>query len=190
MAHNPVVGTGTFFASANGSANSTAFSVKSDSLRVTSIGTRDVKVAIGTNPTATSVDYAILADTSETLGITPKSQPVIGLTTGTTTTLVFPEGTGCAFNVGDCVTVTGLTPASLNTSHSPVNQILTSAAPQSGYYSTRCVLDWNSTGDTVGAASTFTYTTGRATNSLKLSAFSDGTGSNVALIQVQVSGDA
>lgn len=190
MAHNPVVGTGTFFASANGSAASAAMTVKSDALRVSAIGTKDVHVAIGTNPTATNVDYAIVQNTSESLALTPKAQPVIGLTTGTTTQLHFPEGTGCVFNVGDCVTVTGLTPASLNTSHSPVESILTSAAPQEGYYSTRCVLNWNSTADTVSGASTATFNGGRAANSVKIAAFASGTGTSVKVIQVQVSGDS
>ena len=114
MSHNPIAGTGTHFTSANGTAASAAFSVKSDTLRVTSKGTVDVNIVLGTAPTADSTDYVLLADTSTTLGLTPKSIPVVGITTGETTTYHFPEGTGCPFNTGDTVTITGLTPTTLN----------------------------------------------------------------------------
>ena len=63
MAHNPVVGTGTYFASANGISTSQAFSAYSDSLRITSVGTQDINVAINTGAPSkppTDFDYVIL----------------------------------------------------------------------------------------------------------------------------------
>jgi len=188
MAHNPIVGTGTYFASANGISTSEAFSVRCDSLRISAVGTEDVNVAIGTDPTATDTDYVILSNTSDTLSLTPKSQPVIGLTTGTSTTLHFPEGTGCTFNVGDTVTLTGVTPSSLNFSHAAVERILVNASSQPGYFSTRAVITYDSSSDTVSGASTATFSGAEIRNSLKVSAFAGGTGTNIQLIQVQTSG--
>ena len=53
-------------------------------------------VAIGTNPTATAEDFFVTTTDTETLSIGPvTNQKVVGFTTGATTTLDFPEGTGC-----------------------------------------------------------------------------------------------
>ena len=44
------------------------------------------------------------------IGFRPSSQRVVGITTGTTTTIEFPEGTGSPFGVGNlsvAITVTG-----------------------------------------------------------------------------------
>ena len=194
MAHNPVVGTGTYFASANGISTSQAFSAYSNSLRITSVGNQDINVAINTGAPSkppTDLDYVILADTSETLYIQPLAQTVVGITTGTTTQIHFQEGTGCAFNVGDTVSLVGLTPTTLNFTHQSVEQILTSAAPQEGYYSTRCVVNRDSRTATVGGASTVSFaSTATLRNSLKVSAKAGGTGSDIYLQQVQVSGDS
>ena len=194
MAHNPVVGTGTYFASANGISTSQSFSAYSDSLRITNVGSQDVNVAINTGAPSkppTDLDYIILADTSETLSIEPRAQTVVGISTGTTTQIHFQEGTGCAFKVGDTVSLVGLTPTTLNFTHQPVQSILVSAAPQQGYYSTRCVVNWNSVSATVGGASTVSFaSTATLRNSYKVSAKAGGTGSNIYLQQVQVSGDS
>ena len=189
MAHNPITDSGTTLASASGaSSQSSAMAVKTDSLRITNNGTKNVTVAIGTNPTATANDYSVSKQETEILSLTPKSQPVIGITTGTATTLHFPEGTGCAFNVGDTVTVTGLTPSSLNFSHKPVESVLVNASSQPGYFSTRAVITHNSSASTVGGASTATFNGGMVRNSIKTSIFSDGTGSTVNFIQIQAAG--
>ena len=110
------------------------------------------------------------------------------MTTGTSTTLHFPEGTGCAFNVGDTVSVTGLTPDSLNFTHKPVERILSNASSQPGYFSTRAVITHDSSASTVSGVSTATFNGGAVRNSVKASIFSDGTGSTVNFIQVQAAG--
>jgi hypothetical protein len=189
MAHNPIADSGTTLASASGaSSQSSAMAVKTDSLRITNNGTKNVTVAIGTDPTATANDYSVSKQETEILSLTPKSQPVIGITTGTSTILHFPEGTGCAFNVGDTVSVTGLTPSSLNFSHKPVQSVLVNASSQPGYFSTRAVITHDSSASTVGGASTATFNGGMVRNSVKASIFSDGTGSTVNFIQIQAAG--
>lgn len=190
MAHNPITDSGTTLASASGaSSQSSAMAVKTDSLRITNNGTKNVTVAIGTNPTATANDYSVSKQETEILSLTPKSQPVIGITTGTSTTLHFPEGTGCAFNVGDTVSVTGLTPSSLNFTHKPVERILVNASSAAeGVFSTRAVITNDSSASTVGGASTATFNGGMVRNSVKANIFSDGTGSTVNFIQIQAAG--
>lgn len=189
MAHNPIADSGTTLASASGaSSQSSAMAVKTDSLRITNNGTKNVTVAIGTDPTATANDYSVSKQETEILSLTPKSQPVIGITTGTATTLHFPEGTGCAFNVGDTVSVTGLTPSSLNFSHKPVQSVLVNSSSQPGFFSTRAVITHDSSASTVGGASTATFNGGMVRNSIKASIFSDGTGSTVNFIQIQAAG--
>lgn len=190
MAHNPIVGTGTYFASANGITTSQSFVVRSDSLRVSAVGTPHIHVAIGTNPTATDLDYVIASNNSETLSISPKSQPVVGITTGTSTTYHFQEGTDSVFNVGDTVTITGITPSSLNATHVPVQSILVSASPQDGYYSKRVVVTYNTSTATVSGASTATFNGAEMRNSLKVSAKASSTGTSIQLIQVQLSGQS
>mgnify|MGYP003134733574 FL=1 len=102
MTHNPV-GNGVSFSTATTSAQSSIIAKQSDSLRVVSV-TADAHVAIGTNPVAAITDYYIPAGGTATLSLgTVKSQKVVGVTTGTSTIIDFPEGTGSAFDVGDVV---------------------------------------------------------------------------------------
>ena len=188
MAHNPV-GTGFTVVTGGSSTASDAFSVQSDVIRIVAT-LKDCHVAIGTNPTATITNYFLASGMPETLSITPKSQPVVGINTGTSTTLHFPEGTGCAFNVGDTVTVTGLTPSTLNFSHKPVERILVGASSQPGFFSTRAVITHNSSASTVGGASTATFNGCMVRNSLKVAAITDGGVGSINCHQVQTSGGA
>ena len=186
MAHNPV-GIGFTLITGGSSTASAAFSVQTDALRIVAV-TKDCHVAIGTNPTANHTNYFVVSGEPEALSLTPKSQPVVGLTTGTSTTLHFSEGTGCVFNVGDTVTVTGLTPSSLNFTHKPVERILTNASSQPGFFSTRAVITHDSSSSTVSGASTATFNGGHVRNSLKIAALTDGGAGSINCHQIQVAG--
>ena len=49
----------------------------------------------------------MVADTPEVISIgKPRSQPVVGITTGSTTIIEFQQGTGSQFTVGDTVNLT------------------------------------------------------------------------------------
>ena len=57
-----------------------------------------------TNPTATTANYYLVGDVPEVISIgKPRSQPVVGITTGSTTIIEFQQGTGSQFTVGDTV---------------------------------------------------------------------------------------
>ena len=104
-AHQQVGDLVSFTATAS-SVQSSAIPQKTQYLRVVAID-QDAHIAIGTNPTASTANYYVVADTPEVISIgKPRSQPVVGITTGTTTTITFQEGTGSQFTVGDTVNLT------------------------------------------------------------------------------------
>ena len=94
------------FTATASSVQSAAIPQKTQYLRVGSI-VQDAHIAIGTNPTATTANYYVVADTPEVISIgKPRSQPVVGITTGSTTIIEFQQGTGSQFTVGDTVNLT------------------------------------------------------------------------------------
>ena len=105
MAHQQVGDLVSFTATAS-SVQSAALPQKTQYLRVVAVD-QDAHIAIGTNPTATTANYYVVADVPEVISIgQPRSQPVVGITTGATTTIEFQEGTGSQFTVGDTVNLT------------------------------------------------------------------------------------
>ena len=110
MAHNPV-GSGASIAVHTGTGTTSALMAhKANTLRVVLVGESDVEgahVSIGTDATASTTDYYIVKNEPATINIfRPSSQRVVGITTGTTTTIEFPEGTGSPFGVGSSVAIT------------------------------------------------------------------------------------
>tara|TARA_B100000530_G_C15799399_1_gene424903 strand:- start:208 stop:765 length:558 start_codon:yes stop_codon:yes gene_type:complete len=128
-------------------ASSTAISQQTDTLRVVA-ESAGVHVAIGANPTATTSDiYIGTSGGDEKISLGPvASQRVVGITTGATTTLDFPEGTGSPFAVGDAVTLTTSGNQSYyDFSHKTIASI-DNTAGVGGYFSTRIVVTHNSSG--------------------------------------------
>ena len=182
MAHKPV-GSGSSIAISSGAAStSSAFSVFTDTLRVVAVSA-GVFVKIDSEPTASSSDYYVAANSSATLAITPGSGRVVGVTTGATTTIDFPQGTGCPFNVGDYVTLTCPTQSYYNFSHKQITSIDNSAGV-GGYYFTRIFVDTN----TSGIVTAFSDA-GDLRKSLKVGTYGTGAGA-LYYQQVQISGDA
>ena len=105
-AHSPVGDSINFNTSAT-SAQSAQFTVQSDTLRVVAL-TNNAHVAIGTTAVATTADYFVPAGTTATLALTPGSSPIAGISTGSSTTIDLPEGTGNPFVVDDVLTITGV----------------------------------------------------------------------------------
>ena len=110
MAHNPV-GSGASIAVHTGTGTTSALMAhKANTLRVVLVGESDVEgahVSIGTDATASTTDYYIVKNEPATINIfRPSSQRVVGITTGATTTIEFPEGTGSPFGVGSSVAIT------------------------------------------------------------------------------------
>ena len=187
MAHRPV-GAGISLTTSATSGMTTSFVVQSNVLRVTAV-TSGAFVAIGTNPTATTADYYIPAGTSATLAMTKASNRVVGIITGTTTIVDFPEGTQAPFGVGDYVTITGANDSNYNFVHVPVVSVDTSSNV-GGYYQSRITLGYNSSGIITAFSPAGAATGSSISLSQRLAARTEGGAGIVYAQQVQVSGQA
>lgn len=183
MAHKPI-GVGSSIATSATSTQSSAFSVQSSVLRVVSVGA-GAHVAIGTNPTATTLDYYIPSGQEATLALTKASNRVVGVTTGAITTIIFPEGTQCPFGINDTVSLSVSGQPYYNFIHGVITSVDTSSGVD-GYHQTRCTVDVN----TSGISTAFSSTDATLRNSLKLAARTDTGAGVLYLQQVQIAGDA
>ena len=192
MAHNPV-GSGSSLTVSTDTAKVIAAGIaqQSDTLRVSLVGASGMDgahIKVGEMPTATTADYYLIKGESATITIhRPSSQRVVGITTGTTTTITFPEGTGSPFGVGNSVSITV-------TDQSYYDDIIKDSsvtATDLGDFGTKITVDADTSG-IVTAYSSDNYSTLR--NSFKISALAKGNAADVtgALYyqQVQVTGEA
>ena len=193
MALKPV-GSGISFATSGAAAVSSFISHQSEYIRVVATGAA-AHVAVGTNPTATTTDVVVITGEPEILSIgRPSSQRVVAITTGTTTTIDFPEGTGSPFEVGDIVSLT------INsTAHHAVGTLANAyvgivtdvgvlsvdrTAGFSGFHNTRITLNAN----TSGIKTAFNFQYAELRDQFKVSAKGiDGTGVIYAQ-QIQTAG--
>ena len=195
MAHNPV-GSGSSLTVSTDTAKVIASGIaqQSDTLRVSLVGASGMDgahIKVGEMPTATTADYYLIKGESATINIhRPASQRVTGITTGSTTIIQFPEGTGTPFGVGNSVSITV-------TDQSYYDDIIKDAsvtavdntAGVGGAFGTRITLDADTSGIVTAMSG---YSTLR--NSFKVSALAKGNAADVtgALYyqQVQVTGEA
>ena len=176
MALNPV-GSGASIALTTDTANTTSsIAQKANTLRVVLVGADAVQgahVAIGTDASATTSDFYVVKNEPASINIfRPSSQRVVGITTGTTTLIDFPEGTGSPFAVGSRVdlTVTGQSYYDDVVGFATVSKVW-DGANIGGYYSTRITVDADTSG-IVTAYNSDNYAELR--NSFKVSALSKG----------------
>jgi len=185
MALNPV-GICTSITTSTSASASTVFTHQSAYLRVVAVGA-DAHVAIGTNPTATPANFYVAQGEPEVIAIhRPSSQQVVGVTTGSTTTIDFPEGTGSPFAVGDAVSlsVTG------NSNWNFTNKIVLSVNTTSGvngYFGTRIVVDNDSSSGAPNVTRDGLGTYAELRGVFKVSALGTGSG-KLYLQQVQTGG--
>ena len=175
MALKPV-GSGVTFATSGTAAVSSFIPHQSEYIRVVATGSA-AHVAVGTNPTATTTDVVVITGEPEVLTIgRPSSQRVVAITTGTTTTIDFPEGTGSPFEKDDIVSLT------INsTAHHDVGTLanayvgiitdvgvlsVNSTAGFSGFRNTRIVLN----ADTSGIKTAFNFAYAELRDQFKVSA--------------------
>ena len=184
MAHNPVGVNSTFGISTSSAQGVVAHAHQSDTLRVVAVGA-GAHVAIGTNPTATAKNYFIASGNESTISIgRPSSQRVVGIITGTATTLDFPEGTGSPFAVGDAVSLTVTGQPYYDFTHQMIASIDNSSGV-SGYYGTRITVNYDSSGIVTAFNSPYAELRG----SFKVAALGSGSGS-IHYQQVQITGNA
>lgn len=183
MAHK-TVGVNSSFTISGTSAQSAAVSHQSEFVRFVAIGS-SAHVAIGTNPTATAQDYIVPTNFPVTLAAgMPASQRVVGIITGTTTTLDFPEGTGSPFDVGDAVSLSVTGQSYYDFTHKFVTSVNRSSNV-GGYFSTRVIVDHNSSGVVTALSSPYAELRG----SFKVAALGTGSGT-IHFQQVQIAGNA
>ena len=189
MAHNPV-GICTSITTSTSNVVSSVLSHQSDSLRVTAL-TKGAHIGIGTSTViATPADYFVAADTTEVINIgKPRSQRIVGVSSGTTTTLTLPEGEGSQFLVGDSVSFS----VGGNSDYDITEKIVTSVTnvnPTGGVFNQTVVIDHDS--DVNGYPDTtrdgLPYDAYLRT-SFRVGALALGSGT-AYLQQVQVSGDS
>jgi hypothetical protein len=183
MAHRPVGAGSSFTFTAGAATTSSAFSVQSSVLRVVAVGGAAF-ISVGATPSATSADYYVPSGGTETIALTKASNRVAGITTGTTTTVIVPEGTQVPFGVGDYVSLTASGQTYYNFTHQRVISVDTTSGV-SGYYQTRMVVDYNS----AGIVTAFASPDASVITSNKVSAFGAGSGT-LYYQQVQISGQA
>ncbi len=199
MAHQPV-GTGSSIVVSVGAGHartSGVISHMSDTLRVAIVGDSDLQgahVAISKSefsPAADATDYLVLKDKPVTLNIfRPSSQRVVGITTGATTLIDFPEGTGSPFGVNDMVTlrVDGQPYFEASVGFSTVTKVWNGSG-RNGYYSTRITVN----ADTSGIKTDYVSTNfAELRSSFKVSAFGIGLGAKTGALymqQVQITGE-
>jgi hypothetical protein len=181
--HKPV-GLGSSITITSGSATiSSALSIQTKALRVVAVSA-GAFIGIGTSPTAASTDYYVASGSDAVLALSPASQRVIGITTGTITTIDFTVGSGSPFVVGDYVSLTSAGQPYYNFTHQPVTAV-DATSGVGGFYSTRVSIGAN----TAGIVTAFTAADGDLRKSIKVSAYGTGAGT-LYYQQVQIAGDA
>lgn len=176
------VGINSTLSTTNSSIQTSAISQQSDNLRVVA-ETAGVYVNYGANPVSTNENLYVPVGEGEDISLGPvQSQRVVGITTGTTTIIDFPEGTGCPFGPGDAVTLTA-NQSNFNFTHQLV-QSVDNTAGVGGFFNTRMTVNFNSSAVTdVFNAQQFA----EIRKSIKVSVMTE-TGTGKAYIQqVQVS---
>ena len=125
-----------------GISTSSPISLKSGYLRIVPSG--NCYIEIGTNPGInTSTSIWASANSELVLKETVRSQPTVGIITGTTTTVIIPEGTSAAFDVGDYVELTGINTTGINTNFAQILSIDNATYNNGGYYNAKISLNWN-----------------------------------------------
>jgi len=177
------VGTGQVLATSTSAALSAAFNQQSDTIRVVA-ETAGCHVAVGANPTATAANlYVGISGGSEEISLGPvAAQRVVGITTGATTILDFPEGTGCPFALGDAVSLTVTGQSFYDFSHVTIASI-NNTSGVAGFFGTRVVVNNNS----AGIVTAFNASYAELRRSLKVSVITNASSGKAFIQQVQVS---
>jgi hypothetical protein len=183
MAHRPV-GTGSSVAFTAGAAStSSSFSVQSSVLRVVAVG-GGAHISVGATPTATNTDYYVPSGGTATLALSKASNRVVGVTTGTTTTIIVPEGTQVPFEVNEYVSLVAVGQSYYDFTHQRVLSVDTTSGVN-GYNQTRMTVNYN----TSGIVTAFSAIDATIIRSNKVSVYGVGSGT-LYYQQVQISGDA
>ena len=168
-------------AASAGISTSNPISLKSGYLRIVPSGNSYIE--IGTNPGInTSNSIWVYANTELILKETVRSQPVVGIITGTNTTVIIPEGTSAAFDVGDYVELTGINETGINTNFAQVLNVDNATYSNGGFYNAKISLNWNTS-----SRPPVTNVSGEIRKVIKVAAYNDSaTPNTIHITEVQV----
>jgi len=132
-------------------------------------GLTGVYAESGGNLTATVNSFYLPPYTSEVLKERIARQQILGITTGSTTLVIFGENCGNPFIVGDYVAIENAYPAGINTNYALISDKTNSSV----------TINYNSTSITGVAVTGATLA-----RSVKVSALADGTNTNLSITEI------
>ena len=185
------VGSGTSITTGTASQKSEPISGKSTAIRIFA-ASQNAFVAIGTEPTATTNDFAIPSGTVGTLAFSNTSAKVASISTSTTYTIIdFPQGTASPFGVGDYVSLSCSTQTDFDFTHKRVKTVYDKSRTSyrgsgENWFGQRIIVEHNS-GSVSG---TFNDPDATLRASFKVAARTDSGSGKLYIQQVQISGDA
>ena len=167
-------------ASSGGISTSLPIAMKTGYIQITP--TQNSYIEVGPNPGInTSTSIYVPANETITLKEEWGSKGFVGVQTGTTTTIIFQEGTGGGFLVGDVVAISGCSPAGVNTNFATVATVDHSTSYDS-YHNTRLTLNWNTS-----SISSVTDPEGELRKVTRVAAYNAGSSANkIHITEVQV----
>ena len=167
-------------ASSGGVSTSAPISMKTGYIMITP--TQNSYIEVGPNPGIdTSTSVYVPADQSIVVKEEWGSKGFVGIITGSTTTIIFPEGTGGGFNVGDTVSISGCSPSGINTNFTTVLTVDNRTSFDS-YHNTRLTLDWNTS-----SVTSITDQEGELRKVTRVAAYNAGSGVNkIHVTEIQV----
>lgn len=142
----------------------------------------DSYIEIGPNPGIdTSTSIWVSGGDSVVLKEEWGSKGFVGIITGSNTTIIFPDGTGGGFNIGDTVSLDGCSPVGINTNLATVISIDNRTSYDS-YHNTRLTLDWDTS-----SISEVIKGEGELRKIVKVAVYNDGIGPNkIHITEIQV----
>ena len=166
--------------SSGGISTSVPIAMKTGYIRITP--TQNSYIEIGPNPGInTSTSVYVPANESVVLKEEWGSKGFVGVQTGTSTTIIFPEGTGGGFLVGDVLAISGCSPAGINTTFTTVTSVDHRTSYDS-YHNTRLTVDWNTS-----TVSSVTNGSGELRKVTRVAAYNAGSTANkVHITEIQV----
>jgi hypothetical protein len=156
-------------ASVGAATTSNPIALKSGYLRV-STGLTSVYVETGGNPIATVNSFQLTPYGNEVLKERIARQRIVGVTTGTSTVVLFDNNAGNPFLVGDYASIEGVTTAGINTEHKEITAV----------YNDSLVLNY----DTSSVTGVITATGANIARSVKVSVIAASDTQNVSITEI------
>jgi len=128
-------------ASSGGISTSAPIPMKTGYIMITP--TQNSYIEVGPNP-GVNTSTSVFVPANNTIVIKEEwgSKGFVGIETGSSTTIIFPEGTGGGFEVGETVSISGCSPIGINTNFATITSVDNRTSYDS-YHNTRLTLDWN-----------------------------------------------